>query len=120
MGKNVETVHTINTGENQPIRSHPNRIAPAWKAQLQEQVFDMVKSGTLVPSQSPWSSAMVPVRKPDGSILLCIDYRHLNSVTQPDPYMMPRVQDLLDRISQARWLSKLDLNKGFYQIPLVS
>ena len=79
----------------------------------------MVKSGTLVPSQSPWSSAMVPVRKPDGSIRLCIDYRRLNSVTQPDPYMMPRVQDLLDRISQARWLSKLDLNKGFYQIPLV-
>ena len=62
----------------------------------------MVKSGTLVPSQSPWLSAMVPVRKPDGSIRLCIDYRHLNSVTQPDPYMMPRVQDLLDRISQAR------------------
>ena len=119
MGKNVETVHTINTGEHQLIRSHPNRIAPAWKAQLQEQVFDMVKSGTLVPSQSLWSSAMVPVRKPDGSIRLCIDYRCLNSMTQPDPYMMPRVQDLLDRISQARWLSKLDLNKGFYQIPLV-
>ena len=79
----------------------------------------MVKSGTLVPSQSPWSSAMVPVGKPDGSIRLCIVYRRLNSVTRPDPYMMPRVQDLLDRISQARWLSKLDLNKGFYQIPLV-
>ena len=62
---------------------------------------------------------MVPVRKPDGSIRLCIDYRHLNSVTQPDPYTMPRVQDLLGRISQARWLSKLDPNKGFYQIPLV-
>ncbi len=62
---------------------------------------------------------MVPIRKPDGSIRLCIDYRCLNSVTQPDPYMMPKVQDLLDRISQARWLSKLDLNKGFYQIPLV-
>ena len=119
MGKNVETVHTINTGEHQPIRSHPNRIALAWKAQLQEQVFDMVKSGTLVPSQSPWLSAMVSVRKPDGSIRLCIDYRHLNSETQHDPYMMPRVQDLLDRISQARWLSKLNLNKGFYQIPLV-
>ena len=119
MGKYVETVHTINTGEHQPIRSHPNQIAPAWKVQLQEQVFDMVKSGALMPSQSPWSSAMVPVRKPDGSIRLCIDYRRLNLVTRPDPYMMPRVQNLLDRISQARWLSKLDLKKGFYQIPLV-
>ena len=64
-------------------------------------------------------SEMVPVRKPDDSIRLCIDYRCRNSVTQPDPYMIPRVQDLLDRISQARWLSKLDLNNGFYQIPLV-
>ena len=79
----------------------------------------MVKSGALVPSQSPSSSAVVPVRKPDGSIRLCIDYRRLNSVTQPDPHMMPRVQNLLDRISQARWLSKLDINWGFYQILLV-
>ena len=55
VGKNVETVHTMNTGEHQPVRSHQNRIAPAWKSQLQGKVFDMMKSGTLVPGQSPWS-----------------------------------------------------------------
>ena len=66
LGKNVETVHT-SILENINLVIH-NRIALAWKAQLQEQVFDMGKSGTLVPSQSPWSSGMVPVRKPDGSI----------------------------------------------------
>ena len=52
-----KNAHNQHWGENQPIRSHANRIALAWKAQLQEQVFDMVKSGTLVPSQRPWLSA---------------------------------------------------------------
>ena len=62
LGKNVLAVHTINTGDHQPIRSHPNRIAPIWKTQLKEQIFDLVEIGFLVSSQSPWSSAMVPVR----------------------------------------------------------
>lgn len=118
LGRNLETTHTINTGSGQPVRSHPNRVAPAWKDQLKEQVYEMVGNGILIPSQSPWSSAMVPVRKPNGDIRLCIDYRKLNGVTEPDPYMMPRIQDLLDKLSQAKWLSKIDLNKGFYQIPL--
>ena len=61
---------------------------------------------------------MVPVKKTDGTIRLCIDFRQLNKVTVPDPYHMPRVDDLLDELAEAKWMSKLDLNKGFYQVPL--
>ena len=60
---------------------------------------------------------MIPVRKSNGSIQLCIDYRALNEVTVPDPYQMPNIEDLLSRVSEATRFSKLD-NRGFYQIPL--
>ena len=49
-------------------------------------------------------------------ICLCIDYRRLNSVTMEDPYEMPQISDLLDEVAEACWLSKFDLNQGFYQI----
>ena len=120
LGCNPVTTHTIKTDNSQPVRPHPNRVAPAWKDQLKEQIYEMVGNGILIPSQSPWSSAMVPVQKSSGAIRQCIDYRKVNSVTIPDPYVMPRIQDLLDKLSEAKWLSKLDLNKGYYQIPLDS
>ena len=74
--------------------------------------------GTLKPSLSPWSSPMVPVGKPDGPVRLCIDFCRINKVTQPDPYTMPRVDEMSAQLGKARYLSTLDLNKVFYQIPL--
>ena len=62
---------------------------------------------------------MVPVRKPDGSVRLCIDYRRINGITVPDPFQIPLIEDLLDSVSEAKFLSKLDMTKGFYQIPVV-
>ena len=67
---------------------------------------------------SPWSSPIVPVKKPDGTIRLCIDFRKLNAVTTLDPYCMQLIEDLLDQVSDCEYLSKLDLSKGFYQIPI--
>ena len=61
---------------------------------------------------------MVPVRKANGQIRLCIDFCGLNNITVPDPYQMPHVEDLLEKVSEATWLLKLDMNRGFYQIPL--
>ena len=104
------THHTINTGDSPPIRSHPYRIAPGWRAELKEEVLRLVRQGILIPSQSPWSAPMVSVRKPSGAIRLCIDYRHLKQAIVPDPYKMPQVEDLLDDVAEAAWLSKLDMN----------
>lgn len=61
---------------------------------------------------------MVPIKKPDGFVRLCIDYRKINQVTVPDPYAIPLIEDLLDQLGEAQFLSKLDLNKGFCQIPV--
>ena len=62
---------------------------------------------------------MVPYMKPDGSVCLCIDFRRkVNSITTPDPYAVPLIDDLIDQLVEAKFLSKMDLNKGFYQILL--
>jgi len=112
------TEHSIDTGDQQPIRSMPYRLAPAWREQLKEEIRSLLDAGILKPSNSPWSSPMVPVRKPDGSVRLCIDFRKINTATVPDPFALPLIEDMLHQLGDAQYLSKLDLNKGFYQIPV--
>ena len=74
----------------------------------------MLDLGVIEPSKSQWAS---PIKK-DGDIRICIDYRRLNSVTAADPYQMPWVDDLLDRLGRAKFLSTIDLTKGYYQVPV--
>ena len=101
------------------IRSPPYRIAPGMVKQLREEIEGLVGKDIIVPSKSPWTSPMVPVRKKGTDrIRLCIDYRRLNEVTINDPFQIPCIEDLLNQVAGATWLSKLDLNKGFYQVPL--
>ena len=69
----------------------------------------------VVASTSPWASPIVPVPKADG---LCIDYRKLNSITEPDPYYMNTLEEILERVGSSKCVSKLDLCKGFYQIEM--
>ena len=70
------------------------------------------------PSTSTWSNHLLPVLKKDQTIRICIDFRELNAVTVPDPYLMPRIDDITDCLGGAQYLSKMDLQKGFYQVPL--
>ena len=111
--------HVILTDGSPPVRSVPYRIAPGWRQDVKEEIQQLVIEGILVPSKSAWSSPMVPVRKRGtNAIRLCIDYRRLNSITRPDPFQMPMIHDLLDNVAGATWLTKVDMNKGFYQVPL--
>ena len=118
LGKTKTVLLQINTGQAAPICAYPYRIPSAWKDQLREEVRSLAEIGILKPSFSPWSSPMVPVRKPDGSVRLCLNFLKINAVTTPDPYLMPRVDDMLTEIGNAKFLTKMDLNKGFHQIPL--
>ena len=83
---------------------------------VREEVLKLVELGIAVESHSPWASPVVPVPKPDGSVRVCIDYRRLNAVTVGDPYYMCTLDEILERVSTSRVISKLDLAKGFYQI----
>ena len=87
--------------------------------QLREEIEGLVRKDIIVPSKSPWTSPMVHIRKKGTDrIRLCIDYRRLSDGTNNDPFQMPCIEDLLNQVAGATWLSKLDLNIGFHQVPL--
>ena len=106
----------IETGDAQPIASGPHRVPDRLKEGVRLEVAKLVEMGVVEESTSPWASPIVPVPKADGSLRLCIDYRHLNGVSQADPYYMATLEEILERVGSSRCISKLDLSKGFYQI----
>ena len=111
---------SIQTGDLDPVRSHPYRIPPKWREEVRAQIDQLLDLGIIQASKSPWSSSVVTVKKKDGGIRICVDYRAVNSITAPDPYMMPFIEDILDTLATAKFISKVDLNKGFHQIPVDS
>ena len=83
-------VHKIDTGDAQPIRTAPYRIPQKLEEAVNDEIEKMLEMEVIRPSQSPWSSGVVIVPKPDGSIRFCVDYRKLNQVTKMDAYPLPR------------------------------
>ena len=71
-----------------------------------------------MPSTSPWASPIVPIPKKDGSWRSCVNYQKLNAVTEADPFPIPRVDDLLEELVHAKYLSTLDLLKGYWHVPI--
>ena len=67
---------------------------------------------------SAWSAPVVLVKKKDGSLHLCVDYRHLNGLSESDAYPMPRVDKLIDQVGKAKFISALDLTPGYWQVPV--
>ena len=108
----------IRTGDSIPVRSHPYRIPPMWKEDVKKQMDQLLELGIIRPSTSPWSSSVVLAHKKDGGVRPCIDFRAVNAVTEPDPYQMPLIEEILDSFASARFISKIDLTKGFHQIPV--
>ena len=80
----------------------------------------MEAHGIIQPANSRWAAPIVIVRKKDGKICLCVDYWRLNSVTRVDAYPMPRIDDIIDRLGQAAYISTLDLTKGYWQVPVAA
>ncbi|XP_073681655.1 uncharacterized protein [Garra rufa] len=110
--------HDIRTPPGVVVRQRPYRVPEARRQAIEDEVQQMLKLGVIEPSRSPWSSPIVMVPKPDGTLRFCNDFRRLNEVSEFDGYPMPRVDELLDRLGRARYISTLDLTKGYWQVPL--
>jgi hypothetical protein len=87
----------------------PIRTSPAGQKVIDNEVAKMLAVGVIRPSQSPWAAPVVVVSKKDGNPRFCIDYRKLNAVTKRDSYPLPRIEEALDQLSKAKYLSTLDL-----------
>ena len=117
-GRTDKVKLSINTGTNEPVRSHPYRIPPRWHDEVKVQVDSLLRLGIIRPSTSPWASSVVTVKKKEGGVRICVDYRAVNELTLPDPYLMLLIEEILDTLAAAKFMSKIDLNKGFHQIPV--
>ena len=99
-----------------PISLAPYRMAPVELRELKEQLQELLDRGFIKPSSSPWGAPVLFVKKKDGSLRLCIDYRQLNRVTIRNKYPLPRIDDLFDQLKGAKVFSKIDLRSGYHQL----
>ena len=102
----------------EPISKAPYRMAHLELKELKVQMEELVNKGFVKPSTSPWGAPVLFVKKKDGSLRLCIDYRELNKVTIRNQYPLPRIDDLFDQLQGARVFSKIDLRSGCHQLKI--
>ena len=112
--------HFIPTTDSSPVKQQPYRLPHAYWDEVKQELKQMLAEGIIEPSQSDWASPIVLVRKKDSSIRLCVDYRKLNAQTRMDAYPMPRIEDILDWVGKAKFISTVDLTRGYWQVPLAA
>jgi transposase InsO family protein len=116
--QNQGVQHTINTEGAIPKSCSPRRISHIQKTTVSEHIKVMLNGNIIQPSRSPWASPVLLVPKKNGEWRFCIDYRTLNDATVKDVYPLPRIDDTLDALNGAKFLSTLDLQSGYWQIPM--
>ncbi|KAL3992385.1 DnaJ-like proiein [Sarotherodon galilaeus] len=110
--------HDIDVQGAKPIKQHPYRASPHKRLLMRQEADYLLQNGLAKPSQSPWSSPCIVESKPDGSPCFITDFRKVNSVTVADSHPLPRIEDCVDSIGTAQYVTKLDLLKGYWQVPL--
>ena len=108
----------MDTGDHPPLFQRAYNTPTALKESIDKELDWLLEKGFIRPSTSSWASPLVAVKKPDGTARLCVDYRRINVITRQIPFYMPQVEEVLEGVGQARYISKLDLTKGYYQIPV--
>ncbi|KAI3510609.1 hypothetical protein L1887_17736 [Cichorium endivia] len=99
-----------------PIARAPYRLAPSEMKELMSQLQELLDKGFIRPSTSPWGAPVLFVKKKDGTMRMCIDYRELNKVTIKNRYPLPRIDDLFDQLQGASYFSKIELRSGYHQL----
>lgn len=110
--------HNIELSDKRAVKQMPRRVSIAQKEIIAAELKEMLERGVIEASYSPWASPVVLVKKKDGGIRFCIDYRRLNTQTIVDAFPLPNPQDIIDSLAGATHFATLDLKSGFWQIPV--
>ena len=116
LGKTSLSEHRIETESSKPVRLLPYRLPHEYRDSVKKELAEMECNGIIEPACSKWASPLVVAKKKSGELRLCIDYRRLNAVTQFDTYLMPRIEELIDRVGRAKFITTLYLTTGYWQI----
>ncbi|CAG2199128.1 unnamed protein product [Mytilus edulis] len=116
LGRTDRVKHYIDTGDAKPVKISPRRVALKQRDVLEEELKKMIDKNLIEPSCSPWAAPVCLVKKRDGSIRFCVDFRKLNERTVKDAYPLPRIDDTLDTLSGGKWFSCVDLASGYFQV----
>ena len=110
--------HDIRLTDPKPFKVHQYPTPFRAKEAIEKEIETMLEQEIIRPSSSPYCSPITVVSKPDGNIRLCIDFRKLNAITIFDNEPIPQMDEMVTRLTKAKYFTKLDLTKGYWQIPL--
>ncbi|XP_068212146.1 uncharacterized protein [Palaemon carinicauda] len=117
-GRTTLLQHDVDVGSASPVKQSPYRLNPE-KRDIVEETKYMLEHDLIRPSVSPWSSPIVLVKKPDWQFRMCVDYRKVNANTKNDSFPLPCIEDCLDQIGPAKFITKLDLLKGYIKLSVL-
>lgn len=106
----------VHVGGHPPIKQKSYRVPLQVQEQVRQEIENMLESGIIRRSCSPWASPMLVVPKPDGKLRVCVDYRAVNNVARKDAEPLPNIQDIFDHLRGAKVFSVLDLKNAFWQV----
>jgi len=110
--------HDVNVGDSRPIKQHPYHINPVKLEAIKKEINYMLSNDIIEPSEREWSSTCLLVAKGDGSYRFCTDFHKVNLVTKADSYPIPCVKDCIDKVGNSGYVSKFDILKGYWLVPL--
>ena len=100
------------------LKQDPYRLNPSKQKYLKEEIKYLIENDFIEPSNSSWSCPCIFVPKPDGSYRMCTDYRKVNNLTKTNTFPVPPMDECIDKVGKARYVTKFDLPKGFWQVQL--
>lgn len=117
-GRTTAIVHDIELISSDPVRSKAYRVSPRQRQVMATEINKMLELGVIEPGESDYTSPLILVEVPGKEPRPCIDYRRLNLITKDQTYPIPHIEERLERVSSANFISTLDLVRGYWQVPL--
>ena len=117
-GRTQVTEHSLHTEGERPVRLRPYRLPYVYRRTVEKELNEMLKEGVISRSTSEWAAPVVLITKKNGELRFCVDYRRLNAISSMDSYPMPRADEMIDQLGRARFISTLDLSRGYWQVPM--